>query len=132
MRFCRRCISCGLLGFALALTGCTSLSQWWHNGWKVGPNYVEPPAPAADRWVDSTDPRVKSDAAEDCCWWTVFNDPKLDNLIETAYRENLDLRTAGARILESRAQRNIAIVNLLPQSANADVAVADGRGAARR
>jgi NodT family efflux transporter outer membrane factor (OMF) lipoprotein len=105
---------------ALLFSGCTtSLSQWWHNGFKVGPQYATPAAPVADHWIDSSDARVKSEPAQDCAWWTVFNDSALSGLIETAYRQNLDLRAAGARILQSRAQRNIAIGNLFPQSQTA-------------
>jgi NodT family efflux transporter outer membrane factor (OMF) lipoprotein len=109
-----------LLLAVLALCGCTtSLSQWWHNGFKVGPQYCQPSAPVADQWVDSNDARVKSEPAQDCAWWTVFNDATLNSLIESAYSQNLDLRAAGARILQSRAQRNIAIGNLFPQSQTA-------------
>src|SRR5262245_22703986 len=57
--------------------GCTSLRQWWRNGMKVGPNYARPPAPVAPAWVDSADPRVISEPAADCAWWTVFNDATL-------------------------------------------------------
>ena len=109
-----------LLIGVLLLSGCTtSLSQWWHNGLKVGPQYARPPAPVADKWIDSADPRIKSEPAQDCAWWTVFNDSTLNGLIETAYQQNLDLRAAGTRILQSRAQRNIAIGNLFPQSQTA-------------
>jgi NodT family efflux transporter outer membrane factor (OMF) lipoprotein len=107
---------------ALLLSGCTtSLSQWWHNGWKVGPQYCPPGAASADKWVDAADKRVKSEPAQDCAWWTVFNDSTLNMLVEKAYQQNLDLKAAGARILESRAQRNIAFGNLFPQSQTAQV-----------
>ncbi len=99
-----------------SICGCSSVRQWWNNGFEVGPNYCPPAASTADRWIDSADPRVKNDPPQDCSWWTVFNDPTLDGLVETAYRENLDLKAAGTRILDSRAQRNIAIGNLFPQS----------------
>ena len=49
-------------------------------------------------------------------WWTVFNDPALDNLICCAYRQNLTLREAGFRVLEARAQLAIAAGQLFPQS----------------
>jgi NodT family efflux transporter outer membrane factor (OMF) lipoprotein len=119
---CRAALrACGpLLVGLLLLSGCTtSLSQWWHNGFKVGPQYAKPAAPVADQWVDSADSHIKSEPAQDCAWWTVFNDATLNGLIETAYKQNLDLRAAGTRILESRAQRNIAIGNLFPQSQTA-------------
>lgn len=99
--------------------GCTSLRQWLCNHCKVGPNYVQPPAPTASDWIERNDPRVSSQPAADYLWWTVFQDATLDNLIETAYRQNLDLKTAGTRILTARAQRNIQIGNLFPQSQTA-------------
>ena len=99
--------------------GCTSLRRWWHNGFKVGPNYAPPGAPMAPEWVESADPHIKNDPVQDYAWWTVFNDGTLNMLIDSSYRQNLDLRAAGTRILESRAQRNIAIGNLFPQSQTA-------------
>jgi NodT family efflux transporter outer membrane factor (OMF) lipoprotein len=41
-------------------------------------------------------------------WWTVFNDPQLDTLIERAAAQNLDLRVAVARINEARAVSGFA------------------------
>lgn len=102
-----------------ATSGCTGLNQWAHNGFKVGPNHEPPPGPVAAEWIDGSDPRVKSTPVQDCAWWTVFNDPVLNGLIDTAYRQNLDLQTAGARILEARARRNITAGNLFPQSQTA-------------
>jgi NodT family efflux transporter outer membrane factor (OMF) lipoprotein len=102
-----------------AACGCTSLRQWWRNGAKVGPNYARPPAPVAPSWVDSADPRVISEPAADCSWWTVFNDATLNGMIEQARAQNLDLRAAGTRILEARAQRGIAVGNLFPQKQTA-------------
>ena len=51
-----------IAGVAIAvclLAGCTSTRQWWHNGFKVGPNYGRPPAPVADQWIDVDNPKVK-------------------------------------------------------------------------
>ena len=107
------------LGFLFLAGGCTSLRQWCHNGFKVGPNYVQPAAPVAETWVDFSDPRVRHEPVQDCAWWTVFDDATLNGLIETAHRQNLDLRTAGTRILTARAQRGIAVGNLFPQSQTA-------------
>ena len=109
----------GALFVLLMASGCTGLSQWVHNGFKLGPAYARPAAPVAAGWIDQGDPRVKSVPAQDCAWWTVFSDPTLNRLIDTAYRQNLDLQTAGARILEARARRNIAAGNLFPQSQTA-------------
>ena len=43
----------------LAQSGCTTLSQWAHNGFKVGPNYTEPPVLLPNQWIDTNDPIVK-------------------------------------------------------------------------
>ena len=107
--------ACAVLGVA----GCTSLRQWWPNGCKVGPDYAPPPAPVAECWLDFADPRVKHEPVQDCAWWTVFDDATLSGLVETAYRQNLDLRAAATRILAARAQRGIAVGNLFPQSQRA-------------
>jgi NodT family efflux transporter outer membrane factor (OMF) lipoprotein len=85
----------------------------------VGPNYGRPAAPVAADWIDYADPRVMSEEQQLGQWWTVFNDPILNSLIQTAYQQNLTLRVAGARILEARAQRGIAAGNLFPQSQSA-------------
>src|SRR5262249_40773079 len=84
-------------------------------GFKVGPNYSRPPAPVASEWIDYKDPRVKSEHPNLFEWWRVFNDPALNALMESAYRQNLTLREAGARILAAQAERGIAVGNLFPQ-----------------
>jgi NodT family efflux transporter outer membrane factor (OMF) lipoprotein len=102
------------------LSGCCHVPgarcrDWLRNGFKVGPNYSPPPAPVASQWIDYADPRVKSEEQQLCQWWSVFNDPILNRLIQTAYQQNLSLREAGARILEARAQLGIARGNIFPQ-----------------
>ncbi len=107
--------------------GCTTLGEYVHNGFKVGPNYSPPPAPTSPTWIDAADPRVRSDASAVGAWWKVFGDPILDSLIQTAYERNLDFKTAGTRVLDSLAQRNIAAGNLMPQSQTAVAAFAHGQ-----
>jgi len=114
-----RRIACSLALAVLLTSGCTSLRQWRQNGFKVGPNYFRPPARVADDWIDSDDPRFNKQSSPDPAWWLVFNDRQLNDLIAAAYRQNLDLRSVGTRILESRARRNIAAGNLFPQSQQA-------------
>jgi len=56
-------------------------------------------------------------------WWTVFNDPVLDRLVDTALAANLDLREAVARVEEVRQRYRIARADLVPSVAlNADAA----------
>ncbi len=99
--------------------GCTSVREYLHNGFKVGPNYGRPPAPVAPDWIEAADVRVRKDADDLSQWWTAFNDPVLDSLICSAYRQNLTLRQAGIRVLEARAQQGIAAGNFFPQTQQA-------------
>ena len=80
----------------------------------VGPDYVRPPGPTAANWIETNEPAVKREPAEVSTWWTVFRDPMLNTLVETAYRQNPSLRAAGVRVLEAQAQRGIAIGQLFP------------------
>jgi NodT family efflux transporter outer membrane factor (OMF) lipoprotein len=100
----------------LCLAGCTSLSEYVHNGFKVGPNYRTPPAPVAQNWIDADDKRLRNDSDDLSKWWGVFKDPVLDSLIGCAYRQNLSLRVAAFRVLEARAQMLIDVGNLFPQT----------------
>jgi NodT family efflux transporter outer membrane factor (OMF) lipoprotein len=86
---------------------------------KVGPDYVRPEAGVAHDWLEAQDPRLKTDPAEYRNWWKVFKDSTLDHLIETAYQENLDVRQAGVRVLQARAQLGVAAGQLYPQTQQA-------------
>lgn len=104
-----------LVGLVPFLAGCHSTRQWWANGFKTGPNYCPPGAPVADSWLDDGEEHVVSAPMDYSYWWAVFEDPVLDELIDTAYHENLTLKIACQRIMEARAQRGIAVGNLFPQ-----------------
>lgn len=101
---------------AVMLSGCTSLSEYIHNGLKVGPNYSQPSAQVAPHWIDDADKRVRKDSDDLSQWWKVFNDPELDSLICQAYKQNISLREAGFRVLQARALRGVAVGELFPQS----------------
>jgi NodT family efflux transporter outer membrane factor (OMF) lipoprotein len=47
-------------------------------------------------------------------WWTVFGDPVLEALVDTALAANLDLREAVARVEEVRQRYRIARADLFP------------------
>jgi NodT family efflux transporter outer membrane factor (OMF) lipoprotein len=105
-----------LMIFTLVLCGCTSFRDYIGNGFKVGPNYCRPAAQVAPNWIDAADKRVRRDCDDLSKWWTVFNDPTLNNLICCAYHQNLTLREAGWRVMEARAQLAIAKGEIFPQS----------------
>ncbi len=69
---------------AAGLAGCT-----------VGPNYVRPTVDTPPAW------RIDYAKAADVAntrWWEQFGDPVLDELIDTALRNNRDLLVAAARV----------------------------------
>ncbi len=98
------CLS-GLIALALLGTACTT----------VGPDYKKPSAEVERQWLEVSDPKITSEALVDPKWWSVFNDPVLNELIESAREQNLTLRSAGLRILEARAQLGIALGSKYPQ-----------------
>ena len=55
-------------------------------GCAVGPSYVRPKAPEMKEWLEKEDPKVKSESADFGAWWTIFNDPILDTLMERPFR----------------------------------------------
>jgi NodT family efflux transporter outer membrane factor (OMF) lipoprotein len=85
-------------------------------GCMVGPDFTQPAAPVADKWLESSNPSVQSDRQEYEDWWTVYHDPALDRLIDTAYKQNLTLMAAGTRVLEARATLGVAIGEFYPQT----------------
>ena len=102
--------------FPLLLCGCTSFSEWAHNGFKVGPNYHPLEAPVPPTWIDANDPRVRPGNPNIATWWEVFDDAELNRMIHVAATENLTVRQAGLQILQAQIQRNIARSELLPQA----------------
>lgn len=97
-------------------TGCTHPSQYWRQKMKVGPDYLRPDAKTSEDWIDTKNPKVKASISPDLRWWEQFNDPILNELIETAYRENFQLKDSGFKVLAARANYNIKVGQFLPQS----------------
>ncbi len=96
---------------ALVLTALLSLAAC-----EVGPKFVTPKAPVADQWLESGNPSVRTGHQDYEHWWTVYNDPTLNRLIDLAYHQNLTLLAAGTRVLEARAQLGVAIGEFYPQT----------------
>lgn len=101
------------------LGGCAGFGDYFKNGLKVGPNYAQPPAAVPSQWIEADDARVRSDAQNLSQWWSVFNDPTLDSLIDEAAAQNLSLREAGFRILQARASLGFSQGNIWPQTQEA-------------
>lgn len=92
---------------ALAVTGCT-----------VGPDYKRPALNMPGSYRQSLAPDIaptsSAPSIADEQWSVVFQDPTLQGLIKEALANNLDLRIAAQRVLESQAQVGIARSQQLP------------------
>jgi multidrug efflux system outer membrane protein len=89
----------------------------------VGPNYSAPVIKTPDAWTGKISRQVnKGPHASLQTWWSIFDDPTLDELIERARRNNIDLKIAVSRVRESRALLKIANGGTMPvANANGDV-----------
>jgi NodT family efflux transporter outer membrane factor (OMF) lipoprotein len=92
-------------------------------GCLVGPDFVSPAVPVAEKWLEANNPSVDTRNQEYRDWWKVFRDPVLNRQIEIAYNQNLTLVSAGTRVLEARAQLGVAIGEFYPQLQQGDGAV---------
>jgi NodT family efflux transporter outer membrane factor (OMF) lipoprotein len=101
----RNRLVCGMIAAIFLITGCSM----------VGPDFVKPKAPVETEWLEARDPIIKTAPSDYKAWWSAFNDPVLDNLIENAYQQNLPLQISGIRILQARAQLGVLIGNVYPQ-----------------
>lgn len=68
----------------LVLTACT-----------VGPDYKRPEVAVPQQWTIDYPAAVE---LSNMAWWRQFDDPALDQLVERAMRQNLDLQAAAARV----------------------------------
>ncbi len=91
-----------VLVLALPLAGCM-----------MGPNYRRPEVemPPAYRY-EVADARDTANAA----WWTQFNDPVLDGLIDEALARNLNVRIAAANVEKAAAVLTQTRASLYPQA----------------
>jgi multidrug efflux system outer membrane protein len=82
----------------------------------VGPNYKEPQMEVPAQWSEMVPEGAITETTpgEFTRWWTLFEDPLLDSLIERAVSQNKDLQIAQARIREARARRGVVAADLLP------------------
>jgi len=90
----------------------------------VGPKYHRPVVPTPNTFRDlAQNPQIRAQTASyaDLHWWEVFKDPKLQELIRTALKQNYDLQLATERINAARAQLAVTRSSLFPQvGANAN------------
>ncbi|WP_213765641.1 efflux transporter outer membrane subunit [Caballeronia sp. dw_19] len=104
-----------LLGALLVLAGCS-----------LAPTYEVPSTPAIATFKEAPQAELKPDErgtwkvaqpSEEAArgqWWTVFQDPKLNDLEEQALAANQNLAAAAARVKEARAMNQAARAGFFP------------------
>jgi NodT family efflux transporter outer membrane factor (OMF) lipoprotein len=105
-----RCLSFSLKGaLALPLAGLLAACT-------VGPDFSKPkldlPPQFTEKPASPTDIALTN--AELTQWWSAFNDPVLDRLVQQAIAGNLDLQIARQRLLEAREDKVQAAAGDLP------------------
>ena len=77
-----------ILAAAVSLTACVS----------IGPDYQRPTAPTPQRYkeLDDWKPIEPKAAASDLAWWSIYNDPKLDELERQVAVSNESLKASEA------------------------------------
>jgi NodT family efflux transporter outer membrane factor (OMF) lipoprotein len=98
--------SSSLLISALALLGLSSC------GPTAGFFDSQPALPA--EWKNAAGFPVASPTRDLSRWWGRFDDPTLNQLIASALQESPDVKTAAARVRESRANRDAQNASLFP------------------
>src|ERR1700754_433793 len=98
--------------YSLRSLAAASMLAFGLSGCLLGPNYQRPTVdtPATFRFQEGE--------AEDLAnteWWKQFNDPVLDELIETALADNKDVKVAAARVDQFLGQFWSTRAALLPQ-----------------
>jgi NodT family efflux transporter outer membrane factor (OMF) lipoprotein len=86
-------------------------------GCAVGPDYQSPEVSEAPRRSAPDGGSVPSrtvEGAVDVTWWKSFRDSQLSSLVERVATQNLDLKTAAERVIQSVAQRQVAVSQGLP------------------
>lgn len=85
-------------------------------GCMVGPDYVTPdtsmPVEYSEEHLDRTFPVADEELIQ---WWTIFQDPFLDQLLEEALGGNFDYRIALEQISQARAQYWVQFTQILPE-----------------
>lgn len=91
-----------------------SISIFLFFGCAIGPNYRRPQVTSPASW------RVEEQEARDLAntaWWGQFNDPILTDLIQSALKENKDLKIAAARVEEFMGRYGVTHAAQFPQLA---------------
>lgn len=80
----------------------------------VGPNYVRPDIKLPEAYAEAN-AQTTTEAQVNKHWWQLYQDATLNQLVETALTNNLDVQKAAARIEEAEAYAREVGAATLPQ-----------------
>src|SRR5467141_3743094 len=83
-------------------------------GCAVGPNYKRPQVAVPRQWTVAAARGTAATPIEKDDWWSSFQDPELNSLVERSAKQNLDLKLALERVQEARAARGVARSGYFP------------------
>lgn len=81
----------------------------------IGPKYSRPKLDTASSYVNKNEFVTEEDSVLNLKWFNLFGDKVLISLIDTALKNNLDLKIAIARIEEGRALYGFSKADLYPK-----------------
>lgn len=82
----------------------------------VGPNYEgSPEMDVPENWNNELNDEFVGQSDRQKQWWTLLDDPVLNNLIDKAAIDNLDAKIALARVEEARAKFGIVEATKFPE-----------------
>jgi NodT family efflux transporter outer membrane factor (OMF) lipoprotein len=85
---------------------------------QVGPNYHAPPLPTgAEAQLVSLDSAAESAATPPDAWWHLYDDARLDTLVQEALQANQTLAAADANLAAARAVVSAVHANRYPATA---------------
>jgi NodT family efflux transporter outer membrane factor (OMF) lipoprotein len=86
-------------------------------GCRVGPNYHAPALPAkTETPLVSVDPSIETPDPPPDAWWRLYNDSRLDQLVQEALRANFNLAAADSNLAAARAVLNAVHANRYPST----------------
>lgn len=84
-------------------------------GCMTAPDYRKPDVSTPAEFRFQTSPAASTESLADLPWWSTFNDPALQRLIQEGLANNTDLKVAIARIEQARAIVGVVQSQALPQ-----------------
>jgi NodT family efflux transporter outer membrane factor (OMF) lipoprotein len=108
-RPCRRVIVAPAAAIVLAVAAL--------GGCRVGPNYHAPALPVkTETPLVSVDPSIETPAPPPDAWWRLYNDARLDRLVQEALRANFNLVAADSNLAAARAVLSAVHANRYPST----------------